>query len=137
MQFGSRFQSKWSCSRVALAATRFVLTQGEPAERFFIVREGSVALEIEAPGPGAARLVTLHEDDVVGWSWLFAPHRWQADGRAITECRLIAIDGVRLRQRFETDPAFGYAVAARFGADALMRARDSWYQIVDLTVRDA
>jgi CRP/FNR family cyclic AMP-dependent transcriptional regulator len=122
---------------LTVAAGTLVLTQGEAAERFFLICDGSVALEIESPGSGAVRVLTFHEADVVGWSWLFAPYRWEPDGRAVTECRLITIDGVRLRERFEIDHRLGYAVAARFGADALLRARDGWYQILDLTVRDA
>jgi CRP/FNR family transcriptional regulator, cyclic AMP receptor protein len=118
-------------------AGMLVLERGEPAERFFVICDGIVALEIDSPGEGAVRLLTLHDGDAVGWSWLFAPYRWEADGRAITDCRLIAVDGVRLRERFEADPRLAYAIAARFGADALQRARDSWYQIIDLTVRDA
>jgi CRP/FNR family transcriptional regulator, cyclic AMP receptor protein len=122
---------------LTVTAGTLVLTQGEAAERFFLIRDGVVALEIDAPGPGAVRLLTLHEADVVGWSWLYAPYRWEADGRAVTDCRLIAIDGVRIRERFDGDPRLAHAVTARFGADALQRARDSWYQIIDLTVRDA
>jgi CRP-like cAMP-binding protein len=122
---------------VTVTAGSLVLTQGETAERFFLIRDGVVVLEVDSPGSGAVRLLTLHEGDVVGWSWLFAPYRWEADGRAVTDCRLIAIDGVRIRERFDADPRLAYAVAARFGADALQRARDSWYQIIDLTVRDA
>ena len=119
-----------------VTAGTLVLTQGETAERCFLICDGSIALEIESPGSGAVRILTLHEGDVVGWSWLFAPYRWEADGRAVTDCRLIAIDGVRLRERFEIDNRLGYAVAARFCADALLRAKDSWYQILDLTVRN-
>jgi len=120
-----------------VTAGTLVLTQGDAAERCFVICDGTIALEIESPGSGAVRFLTLHEGDVVGWSWLFAPFRWEADGRAVTDCRLIAIDGVRLRERFEIDQRLGYAVAARIGADALLRATDSWYQILDLTVRDA
>jgi CRP/FNR family transcriptional regulator, cyclic AMP receptor protein len=120
-----------------VTAGTFLLRRGEAAERFFLICEGRVALEVESPGSGAVQLLTLQPTDVVGWSWLFAPYRWEVDGRAVTDCRLIAIDGVRLRERFEIDSRLGYAVAVRFGADALLRAKDGWYQILDLTVRDA
>jgi CRP/FNR family transcriptional regulator, cyclic AMP receptor protein len=122
---------------VTVAAGTLLLTQGEAAERCFVICEGVVALEIESPGSGAVRLLTLHEADVLGWSWLFTPYRWEADGRAVTDCRLISIDGVRLRERCESDHGLGYAIATRVGADAMLRAKESWYQILDLTVRDA
>jgi CRP/FNR family transcriptional regulator, cyclic AMP receptor protein len=127
----------FGAEELTVAAGTLVLMQGEAADHCFLICDGVVALELNSPGSGALRFLTLHEPDVVGWSWLFAPYRWDADGRAVTDCRLIAIDGVRLRDRCETDHRLGHAIAARFGGDALLRAKDSWYQIFDLTVRDS
>jgi hypothetical protein len=46
---------------LTVAAGTLVLTQGEAAERFFLICDGSVALEIESPGSGAVRFLTFHE----------------------------------------------------------------------------
>jgi CRP-like cAMP-binding protein len=118
-------------------AGKLVIGRGEAAEHFFLVGEGTIALEVESPGSGAVRVLTLHESDVVGWSWLFTPYRWEVDARTVTDCQLIALDGIRLREQCDADRRLGYEIATRFGADALRRMKDSWYQIIDLTVRDA
>jgi CRP/FNR family transcriptional regulator, cyclic AMP receptor protein len=118
-------------------AGTLVFSCGEAAGRFFLVGKGTVALEVESPGSGAVRVLTLHESDVVGWSWLFTPYRWEVDARAVTDCHLIAVNGVGLREECEVDRRLGYEIATRFGADALQRMKDSWYQILDLTVGDA
>jgi len=31
----------------------YLLREGEPADRFFLIRHGAVALEVQAPGRGA------------------------------------------------------------------------------------
>jgi CRP/FNR family transcriptional regulator, cyclic AMP receptor protein len=122
---------------LGVPAGNLVISRGEAAERFFLVGEGTIAMEVESPGSGAVRVLTLHESDVFGWSWLFSPYRWEVDARAVTDCHLIAVDGVRLREQCDADRLFGYEIATRFGADALQRMKDSWYQILELTVRDA
>jgi CRP/FNR family transcriptional regulator, cyclic AMP receptor protein len=122
---------------VTVPAGTLVLMRGEAAERFFVISEGTIALEIASPGHGAVRVLTLHEPELVGWSWLFDPYRWQVDGRAVTDCRLIAIDAPGLREQCNLDPRFGFEIASRLGSDVLVRTGDSWQQILNLTVRDA
>ena len=70
-----------------VAAGDYLFREGAPAERFFLIRNGTVALEVVTPGRGAIVIETLHPGDVVGWSWLFAPYRWQFDGLCLrTKC---------------------------------------------------
>lgn len=106
--------------------------EGGPAERFFLIREGAVALEIDAPGRGPLAIETLHAGDVVGWSWLFAPHRWQFDGRAIGPVRLIAFDGLCLRGKCEADHELGYQLMKRFAAALVERLQATRLQMLDV-----
>ena len=75
------------------AAGELLAREGAPADTFFAVREGRVALELVAPAR-AIVIETLGPGDVCGWSWLFAPYRWQFDVRAR---RARARAGVRCR----------------------------------------
>ena len=70
-------------ANVRFDAGAFLFREGEPADRFFVVRQGRVALEIDAPGRGPIVIQTLGEDDVIGYSWLFPPYRWRFDARAV------------------------------------------------------
>lgn len=110
----------------------FLLREGEPAERFFLIRRGSVALEVQAPGRGALTIETLHAGDAVGWSWLFAPYRWQLDARALTPCELIGFDGVCLRGKCETDHELGYQLMRRFAANLVDRLQATRFQLLDV-----
>jgi CRP/FNR family cyclic AMP-dependent transcriptional regulator len=47
-----------------------LLREGEPANDFFAIRHGTVALETFVPQRGAVTIETLHRGDVLGWSWL-------------------------------------------------------------------
>ena len=64
------------CGRLAVVEPgRLLAREGEPSEQFFVVRAGRVALEIESP-TGPVVVETLEAGDIVGWSWIFPPHRW-------------------------------------------------------------
>ena len=90
--------------------------EGAPAERFYLIREGAVALEVDAPGRGPLVIETLHEGDVAGWSWLFEPYRWQFDARATVPIATVAFDGACLRGKCEADHELGYQLMRRFAA---------------------
>ena len=57
--------------------------QDDPADTFYVLRQGSVALETFVPARGPLTIDTIEAGDVVGWSWLFAPYRWHFDARAL------------------------------------------------------
>jgi CRP/FNR family transcriptional regulator, cyclic AMP receptor protein len=113
------------------AGTR-LLREGDPAERFYLIRHGVVALEIEAPGSGPLVIQTLYEGEVVGWSWLFAPHRWAMDGRAVASCSLVAFDGACLRGKCDADHELGYQLMSRFAANVIDRLQTTRLQLLDV-----
>ena len=48
----------------------YLFHEGEPADRFFVVRRGRVALDVHVPGQAEHVIDTVDEGDVIGWSWL-------------------------------------------------------------------
>ena len=46
------------------------------ADRFWIIRTGTIDLDMRVPGRRAAVIESLGHNELVGWSWLFAPHAW-------------------------------------------------------------
>jgi len=115
-----------------VGAGALLMREGEAADRFFLIRRGVVALEVDAPGRGPMRIQTLHEGEVVGWSWLFAPFRWHVDVRALESCRLVAFDGACLRGKCEDDHDLGYELMRRFAAVVIDRLQGSQLQLLDL-----
>jgi CRP-like cAMP-binding protein len=113
-------------------AGRLLLREAEAADTFYLIRHGVVALEVHAPGRGSLMIETLGDGDVVGWSWLFAPYRWQLDGRAVEPCRLVAFDGACLRGKCDADHELGYQLMKRFAANMVDRLQAARFQLLDV-----
>jgi len=113
-------------------AETLLFREGGAADRFFLIRAGAVALEIPAPGRDALVIETLHDGDVVGWSWLFPPHHWHFDGRATVPTSLIAFDGACLRGKCDADHELGYQLMRRFAASLEERLQATRLQLLDV-----
>ena len=71
------------CTRsVVFSAEQVLAREGDPADEFFLIRHGRVALELSAPGRGAITIQTIREGEVAGLSWLIPPYRWTSGARA-------------------------------------------------------
>jgi CRP-like cAMP-binding protein len=121
------------CARnVRFGSGSFLFRESEPAGEFFVLREGKVALEIAAPERGPLVVQTVPEGGVIGFSWLFEPHRWEFDARAVEPVRAIALDGVCLRGKCEQDPRLGYDLMQRFARIAVQRLQATRLQLLDV-----
>jgi CRP-like cAMP-binding protein len=118
-------------ANVAFPAGAFLFREGTPAEKFFLITDGTVALEIAAPGQ-VVTVQTLREGEVAGFSWLMGPHQWQFDGRAVTRVRAIEMDGACLRAKCESDPRLGFDLMQRFARLALRRLQATRLQLLDV-----
>lgn len=119
-------------SNVTFDAGRLIFRTGEPADRFFIVRQGTVAVEIHAPGRGPVIIETVTGGEVLGWSWLFAPYKWHFDARATTFVRALALDGTCLRGKCEHDAALGHRMMQRFASVMVARLEATQLRLLDL-----
>jgi CRP/FNR family transcriptional regulator, cyclic AMP receptor protein len=121
------------CSQtVGFDAGETLFREGEPADVFYVLRRGRVALELYVPGRGALTIETIDAGSVVGWSWLFPPHIWHFDARAVAPVRAVAVDGACLRGKCEDDPALGYQLMQRFSAVLLERLNATRLRLADL-----
>lgn len=117
---------------VVFRAGDFLFRENDPAERFFLIRAGKVALEIAVPGRGPVIIQTVQEGEVLGWSWLVPPYRMQYDGRAVELTRAIAFDGACIRKKCEEDPKLGYEFFKRFVVLIVQRLSALRLQLLDV-----
>ena len=110
---------------------RLLLHQGAPADALHLLCSGSASLELEVPGREPLVLQTLGPGELVGASWLLSD-RVQFDVRARTDLETIRFDTACLLQRFEADPALGYAFCRRFMAVVVERLQAARLQLMDL-----
>lgn len=109
-----------------------IYAEGDPADKFLIVREGRVAIDIETPHRGVLTVQTVGPDEVVGWSWLFPPYTWHYNARAVRNTRAISLDGKCLRDKIEQDPKLGYELMKRFSAVMVSRLEAMRMQLMDI-----
>lgn len=110
----------------------FIAHEGESADKFYIIREGKVAVQMHAPNRGAITLQTLDAGEVVGWSWLFPPYEWCFDIKALQPTRAIALDGRCLRKKCEEDHELGYQLMKRFSQFMVQRIKATRMQVLDV-----
>jgi len=111
---------------------QYVAREGDPANEFFLIRHGRVALEILPPGQAPVVFSTEGEGDIVGTSWLVPPYRWRFDARATELTRAIGIDARCLRDKCEADPRLGYEMMKRLAPIIVARLDDARMQMLDV-----
>jgi CRP-like cAMP-binding protein len=110
----------------------YVFHEGEPADHFYLIRQGRVAVEISAPPQKPIIVQTLSAGDVLGWSWLVAPYQWRFHARAVESVRAIALDGKCLRARCEENHDLGYELLKRFAQIMTQRLEATRFQLLDV-----
>ena len=119
-------------SNVRIDEGHYVCREGDEASKFFVLRSGTVALELRVPGRGSVTIQTLTAGEILGWSWLFPPYRWRFDARAVDQVRAIALDGTCLRKKCEADPKLGYELLKRFSEILEQRLQAMRFQLLDI-----
>ena len=110
----------------------YLYREGDPAETFFMIRHGRVAIEAHQPAGGSVVVETVDDGEVLGWSWLIPPHRWQFDARAVTPTSAVVFDGTCLRGKCDDDPVFGYALMQRVAQVMFARLQATRVRLLDL-----
>lgn len=116
----------------AFPAESYLCREGQPADVFYILRRGRVALEVSLPDRGSVIIDSAGVGDVVGASWLFPPYRWQFDARAVEPVGAVELDAACLRGKCDADPVLGYDLMKRFAAVVVRRMASARLRLLDL-----
>lgn len=119
-------------TNVVYQANQYIFREGDPADHFFLIRHGTVALELFLPGRGAHSFLTLKSGEVLGSAWLIPPYRWTYDARAVELTRALAFECKCLRDKCEADHHVGYELMKRFLPPLLERLQMAQLQYVDM-----
>jgi CRP-like cAMP-binding protein len=110
----------------------WLASQGKPADAFHLIEEGRCAIEIAAADRAPVVIATVHPGEVLGWSWMFAPHVWHFDVLALDTVTTVAIDAGGLRAACAADHEFGYAIACRLAEVIASRLEATRHQLLDV-----
>jgi CRP-like cAMP-binding protein len=119
-------------ANVRFDAGTYVGRAGDPADRFWLVREGRMALELPVPGRGRVTIATMGAGEVVGFSWLLPPYHLHFDVHALTPTRALDFDGKCLRGKLAADPVLGHALLERFSQIMADRIHAMSLQLIDV-----
>ncbi|MGW0710920.1 Crp/Fnr family transcriptional regulator [Streptomyces sp. NPDC002643] len=106
--------------------------EGGRADRFWIIRTGTVELDMHVPGRRAAVIEALRPNELIGWSWLFSPHVWHLGAEAATPVRAYEFDATAVLLMCQEDPALGHAVTRWVGDVLAHRLRCARTRLLDL-----
>lgn len=121
------------CARnVRFRAGEALFHEGAPADEFFLLRRGRVALESLERGRAPAVFLTLAPGEIVGASWLVPPYRWTFDARALEPAIAIGLDVRCLRAKCEADHDLGYELLKRVAAALVRRMHAARLQLLDV-----
>lgn len=122
---------------VQLKVGAVLCREGEPANQFYLIESGKIALEAHEPANGTMLVATLGAGDVLGWSWLFPPFAWHFQARAIEPATVIVLSGAHLLVTAERNPDFGYELMKRVAQVVIHRLQATRKQLLDLQVESA
>jgi CRP-like cAMP-binding protein len=117
---------------VSFDAGARLFEEGRRADHFWIVRTGTIALDLHVPGRRPAVIETLGHGELVGWSWHFPPYIWQLGAEAMSPVRAWEFDAEAVRALCAEDPEFGRAVADWVGRVVAQRLHASRIRLLDL-----
>lgn len=121
------------CARnLRFKADTYLIREGDPADEFFLIREGRVRLEIAAPGQPPKVFATLGPGEIVGVTWLAPPYRWTFDAQALELVRAIGLDARCLRAKCEADNHLGYELLKRIASVLVARLHATRLQMLDV-----
>ncbi|MQA02439.1 MAG: hypothetical protein GEV07_06860 [Streptosporangiales bacterium] len=128
--------------RLAAAATHVEFPAGHrlfdiggTADRFWLLENGLVELELIVPGAPRLTVESLGIGDVLGWSWLFPPYQWRFGAVVHRTVHGFELDGRAVRAMCQDDPDFGYDLTQRFLAVVLNRLQATRVRLMDLYLR--
>jgi CRP-like cAMP-binding protein len=121
-----------AAAEVRFPAGHRLFEEGGPAERFWVIREGRVALDIRLPGQERLIVQTLGEGDIIGLSWLEAPREWQFGAEIIQPTAAFELDAAAVRALCEGRPQLGYQLVRRLMAVTTSRLQATRIRLLDL-----
>jgi phosphoribosylamine--glycine ligase len=115
--------------RSHFSAGQVIFQEGDPANRFYLITNGTIALESSRNG-SSVHLQKIGAGDVLGWSWLFPPYVWHFDARAEVATDAIFLYGSRVRELCEENHHLGYELIRRMAGVVISRLMAARHELV-------
>ncbi len=117
---------------ISVPAGHRLFDEGGSAGNCWLLTAGKVALDLSVPGGVNLIVETLGSGDMIGFSWLSPPHRWQFGAQALEPVTAFELDGPAVQALCDAHPELGYQLATRMLAAAVRRLQATRIRLLDL-----
>jgi CRP-like cAMP-binding protein len=87
-----------------------IFEAGGTADRFWVIRSGAVSLDQQVTPQRRVTVAGLGAGDLLGWSWLFPPYRWDFGAEAFSPVRAYEFDASAVLALCVEDPLLGLSL---------------------------
>ncbi|MGH8792777.1 MAG: cyclic nucleotide-binding domain-containing protein [Stackebrandtia sp.] len=115
-----RRMAMWS-HRAAFHAGARIFNEGRPADRFWLILDGSVVVDANTPDQGIVDVDVIGPGSVLGWSWMTPPYRWHFGATAREDVLAVQLDGKGILRMCVDDPDLGFELTSRFAQVVIQR----------------
>jgi CRP-like cAMP-binding protein len=116
---------------VRFDAGHVIFHEGDAYSVFYLLVDGMVGLELEAPDH-VLRVQTLYAGDELDWSAVLPHAGKHFQARALLPVKALAFEGEQLLASFKRDPEFGLAFMLRLMGVVSERLRATRVQLIDM-----
>jgi len=111
---------------------KVIFRQGETANRFYLVEEGTVELTASIGRRGCEIVAgVIGSGGVLGWSWLLPPYECLFTARALNDTSALFFYGTMLREYSEADPSLGFELLKRMASGLVKRLEAARERLVE------
>ncbi len=128
---GARERLVDSAEWLEVAPGARVFDEGGVADALHVVVSGTVQLSVHQRERNLA-VASVGPGELLGWSWMVPPHRWDFDAASGSGATLVRIPADVLRSVMEADPRDAAALSGQMLGVVSRRLRDTRIQLLDL-----
>ena len=117
--------------KVSFPKDKFIFSTGEHADKFFLIYEGEVSLNVTSISGETISIGTIKKGEILGWSWQFPPYKWSFDAIALSDVNAIEFDVKSFSEKSNMNLVFAYEVQKRFSKVILERLQSTRKKLVE------
>lgn len=114
------------------AAHTLIFKEGDRHEQAYLLLDGSIALDMQVPGRGNVRILSLGSTDLLGWSPIVGDEFMTATATTQEKTTTLALPSHALKELCDSDHEIGYWVMSKVATAMSQRLLATRLQLLDL-----
>ncbi|MBS0262451.1 MAG: cyclic nucleotide-binding domain-containing protein [Planctomycetes bacterium] len=119
-------------ARREFAPGEVIFREGSECDDLFLISHGHVAIDVQVPGRGPVRILTLGQGELLGWSALLGSGPMTATATVVEPTTAFSIPGKRIRSVCERNHEVGYRIMQQTALTLAHRLTATRVQMLDL-----